>query len=175
MAHPITFKPAPVDPRKELMERVANAPREHADALLTAWELLQTAHDQGILDLAKGLIGGKDIITKKIAESANLPESVSAIRNGMALARVLASFDPDMLQRMAKALDEAAHEKLVAENEAAKHGSASVGYRNEEKSKAPSLWSLLKSATSKDARRGMAFGLTVVSALGRAARGSDAE
>jgi uncharacterized protein YjgD (DUF1641 family) len=175
MAHAITFKPAPVDPRKELMERVENAPREHADALLTAWELLQTAHDQGILDLAKGLIGGKDIITGKIAEAANLPESVAAIRNGMAVARVLASFDPDMLQRMAKALDDAAREKINTEMEAAKHGSGSVGYRNEEGSKAPSLWSLLKSATSKDARRGMAFGLAMVSALGRAARGPDAD
>jgi uncharacterized protein YjgD (DUF1641 family) len=105
MAHPITFKPAPVDPRKELMERVANAPLEHADALLTAWELLQTAHDQGILDLAKGLIGGKDIITGKLAEAANMPESVAGIRNLIAAGRLLSSVNPEMMQRLAQGME----------------------------------------------------------------------
>jgi uncharacterized protein YjgD (DUF1641 family) len=173
MAHPINFVPAKHDPQKELMARVEAAPKEHADALLMAWDVLQTAHDKGILDLAKGLIGGKDIITGKLAEAANMPESVAAIRNGMAMARILASFDPDMLQRMAKSLDDAAREKLVAENQAAMHGSAAVGHRNEKGSKAPSLWSLMKMAFSEDVRRGLGFGLTMLTALGRATRGSE--
>ena len=99
MAHAITFQPAPVDPHQELMKRVDAASREHAEALLVAWDLLQTAHDQGILDLAQGLIGGKNLIAGKLAEAANLPESVAGIRNGIAFARVLGSLDPDMLQR----------------------------------------------------------------------------
>ena len=177
MAHPIKFVPEKHDPQKELMARVEAAPNEHADALLMAWEVLQTAHDKGILDLAKGLIGGKDIITGKIAEAANLPESVAAIRNGMAMARVLGSLDPDMLQRMAKALDNAAREKLKAENEAALHGSAAVGHRNDHRndkvSKAPGLWSLMKMAVSEDVRRGLGFGMTMLGALGRATKGDD--
>src|ERR1700761_3007500 len=139
MAHPITFVPPKHDPRKELMERVEAAPHEHAEALLAAWEVLQTAHDKGMLDLAKGLIGGKDVITGKLAEAANTPEVISGIRNGMAAARGLASLDPDMLQRMARSLDEAAEEKLKAENEAALHGSEAVGHRNEERREAPGL------------------------------------
>ena len=51
MAIPISFKPQPVDPHQELMRRVDAAPREHAEALLVAWDLLQTAHDQGIREL----------------------------------------------------------------------------------------------------------------------------
>jgi uncharacterized protein YjgD (DUF1641 family) len=168
MAHPITFVPQKHDPRKELMERVEAAPHEHAEALLMAWDLLQTAHDKGMLDLAKGLIGGKDIITGKLADAANTPEVIAGIRNGMAAARILASFDPDMLQRMAKSLDDAAEEKLKAENEAAMHGSASVAHRNEERGKTPGLWSLLKMAFSKDVRSGLAYGLTIMAALGRA-------
>jgi uncharacterized protein YjgD (DUF1641 family) len=168
MAHPITFVPQKHDPRKELMERVEAAPHEHAEALLMAWEVLQTAHDKGMLDLAKGLIGGKDVITGKLAEAANTPEVIAGIRNGMAMARVLGSIDPDMLQRMAKALDQAAEEKLKAENEAALHGSASVGHRNEERSKAPGVWTLMKMAFSKDVRSGLAYGLTIMAALGRA-------
>jgi uncharacterized protein YjgD (DUF1641 family) len=165
MAHPITFKPAAIDPHMELMKRVDAAPREHAEALLVAWDLLQTAHDQGILDLAQGLIGGKDIITGKLAEAANLPESVAAIRNGMALARILGSLDPDMLQRLSKGLDDQAKKKLEHEKERAVHGGP--------KSKAdepPSLWQILKRSTSKDGRRGMAFLTDLILSLGRAVK-----
>jgi uncharacterized protein YjgD (DUF1641 family) len=177
MAHPIEFKPAAVDPKRELMARVEAAPKEHAEALLAAWGLLQTAHDQGILDLAQGLMGGKDIITGKLAEAANLPESLAAIRNGIALARVLASFDPDMLQRLAKALDEGSREMLMHEDIAAKHGEKAAkahdaGYgKAKVEEKPPSLWQIGKMAASQDGRRGMGLGMKLLTALGRAARG----
>jgi uncharacterized protein YjgD (DUF1641 family) len=177
MAHPIEFKPAPVDPRQELMRQVEAAPQEHAEALLAAWGLLQTAHDQGILDLAQGLMGGKDIIAGKLAEAANLPESMAAIRNGIALARVLASIDPDMLQRLAKTLDESSRETLERENIAAKHGEKAAeahaaGHgRKKAGDKPPSLWQIGKMAASADGRRGMGFGMKLLTALGRASKG----
>jgi uncharacterized protein YjgD (DUF1641 family) len=172
MAHPITFKPAPVDPQKELMRRVDAAPREHAEALLVAWDLLQTAHNQGILDLAQGLIGGKDIIAGKLAEAANLPESLAAIRNGIALARVLAALDPDMLQRLAKGLNEATHETAAYEKQAAMHGTKSpVAQKHKQaEQKPPSLWQIVKMAFSADARRGLGFGMKMLVALGKATR-----
>jgi len=151
MAHPLTFKPAPVDPHRELMNLVESAPRDHAEALLDLWELLQTAHDKGILDLAEGLIAGKDIIAGKLAEGAALPESVAAIRNGIAMARILGSLDPDMLQRLARGLDE-----------------AHLQHRKEQKP--PSLWQLFRRSTSAEARRGLSFLTLLLSALGRATR-----
>jgi uncharacterized protein YjgD (DUF1641 family) len=190
MAHPITFKPLAISPQMELMKRVESAPREHAEALLVLWDLLQTAHDQGILDLAQGLIGGKDIIAGKLAEGANLPESVAAIRNGIALARVLGALDPDMLHRLARSLDEDSRERLAVEQEQAAHGSeaakraqqqmAAKKARDERKirqvekskaqEKAPSLWGIVKLAVSEDARRGIGFGLKLLVNLGRATR-----
>jgi len=151
MAHPITFKPQPVDYHKELMGRVEAAPREHAEALLVAWDLLQTSHDQGILELAQGLIGGKDIITGKLAEAASIPESVNAIRNGIAMARILGSLDPDMLQRLAQGFDKASKE-------------------HQEETEPPSLWTLFRRSTCPDARRGLSFLTSLLVALGRAAR-----
>jgi uncharacterized protein YjgD (DUF1641 family) len=151
MAHPITFVPQKHDPRKELMERVEAAPHEHAEALLTAWEVLQTAHDKGMLDLAKGLIGGKDVITGKLAEAANTPEVIAGIRNGMAGARLLASVDPEMLQKLAQAMEGAAKD-------------------HKEEKEPPSLWQLFKRGTSKDARRGLSYMTHVLTALGRAMR-----
>jgi len=154
MAHAITFKPAPVDYHQELMKRVESAPREHAEALLVLWELLETAHKQGVLELVEGLIGGKDIIAGKLAESARLPESVAAIRNGIALARVLGSIDPDMLQRFAKGLDEAGQQQ-----------------KKDAAAKAPGLWGLLRRVMSEDARRGIGFATNLLVALGRATKG----
>ena len=151
MAHPITFKPQPVDFHKELMRRVDEAPREHAEALLVAWDLLRTSHDQGILELAQGLIGGKDIIAGKLAEAANIPESVNAIRNGIAMARILGSLDPEMLQRLAKGFDDASKE-------------------HQQEEAPPSLWTLFRRSTSADARRGLSFMTSLLVALGRAAR-----
>jgi uncharacterized protein YjgD (DUF1641 family) len=170
MAHPITFKPAPVDPHRELMKRVDAAPREHAEALLLAWDLLQTAHDQGILDLAQGLLGGKNMIAGKLAEAANLPESISGIRNAIALARVLGSLDPDMLQRLAKGLADASEETAEREKQAALHGTlaAAAQEKKQPQEKPPGLWKIMKMAVSEDGRRGLGFATRLLVALGRA-------
>jgi uncharacterized protein YjgD (DUF1641 family) len=148
LANPLPFKPAPHDPHVELARRVAAAPRDHAEALLAAWETLQTAHDKGVLDLVHGLIGGRDAIASKLAEAGNQPETIAALRNAISLARILASLDPATLDHLAKALDGAARE---AESHA----------------KPPGLWTLAKRAFSADSRRGISWMLTVVSALGR--------
>jgi uncharacterized protein YjgD (DUF1641 family) len=154
MATPISFKPEPVDPREELMRQIREAPREHAEALLVAWDTLQVAHDQGILELVKGLMGGRDIIATKVAEGINTPEGVTAIRNGIALARVLGSLDPDMLHRLSKHLDDAAK-----------------GHKQEQQEeKPPSLWQLFRRLTSDDARRGLSYATWMIAALGRATR-----
>ncbi|HEY4356408.1 MAG TPA: DUF1641 domain-containing protein [Acidobacteriaceae bacterium] len=153
MAIPIAFKPEPVDPHLELMQRVENAPREHAEALLVAWDLLQTAHDQGILDLMQGLVGGRDVISGKLAEMMKSEDGVRLLRNMIALGRVVASIDPDMLQRLGKALDAgaAAHEK---------------------EEKAPGLLEIFRRVRSEDSRRGLSFATHMLSELGRATRGS---
>lgn len=152
MAHAITFKPAPVDYHQELMKRVENAPREHAEALLVLWDTLETAHRQGVLELVQGMIGGKDIIAGKLAESAALPESVAAIRNGIALARLLGSIDPDMLQRLARGMEHAQQE------------------HKREEGRPPSLWRLFRRSTSPNARRGLSFLTHLLITLGRATR-----
>ena len=149
MAHPITFQPQPVDPQKELMQRVQNAPRDHAEALLAAWDLLESAHQKGALDLAQGLIGGRDIIAGKLAEAANSPDGVNAVRNFLALSRIVASLDPDMLYKVSRALDR--NPPRAAE-------------------KPPSLLSLFRQFRAEDTRRGLAYGLDLLAVIGTAAR-----
>src|SRR6185437_10341659 len=97
MAKAINFKPAPVDPSIEYERQLAAAPQEHSEALLSLIDMLQTAHDQGLLDLVHGALGAKDIITGKLAEYAKLPEGVAAIRNLLAMGKLLSAIDPETL------------------------------------------------------------------------------
>jgi uncharacterized protein YjgD (DUF1641 family) len=151
MANPLPFKPAQHDPHQELERKLAAAPREHAEALLVAWDLLQTAHEQGILDLAQGLIGGRDIIATQLAAAANTPEGIAAIRNLIAMGKVLASLDPETLDHLARALDGAARQKEAEE-------------------KPPSLWQLFRRVASNDGRRGLSFATTILTGLGRSTK-----
>lgn len=151
MAHPIAFKPEPIDPHVELMNRVENAPREHAEALLVAWDLLQTAHDQGMLDLLQGLIGGRDLIGGKLAQMMKSEEGIRLARNLLAAGRIVAAVDPDMLQRLGKALDHTARSHA-------------------EEEKPPSLFGLFRRLRSEDSRRGLSVITRMISELGRASR-----
>jgi len=151
MASPISFKPLPVDPHKELMDRVQAAPRDHAEALLVAWDLLQTSHDKGFLDLALGLMGGRDVIAGKLAEAGKSEEGVNALRNALAVGRILAAFDPDMLQRMARSFE--------ADGDAPKL-----------EKKPPSLWQVFRRMTSEDGRRGLGFITALLTKVGGATR-----
>ena len=152
MANPITFTPQPIDPQVELMRRVEAAPREHAEALLVAWDTLQTAHDQGILDLLQGLMGGRDVIAGKLAEAFVLPESINGIRNLIALGRIAAALDPEMLHRLAKALDQGMQ------------GPQPDG-------DTPSMFRILRQATSPAGKRGLSFAVQMLVAIGTATEG----
>ena len=152
MANPITFTPQPVNPHVELMRKVEAAPREHAEALLVAWDMLQTAHDQGILDLLQGLIGGRDVIAGKLATAMAMTESMNAVRNLIALGRIVAAIDPDMLHRLAKAMDQGMQ------------GPKPDG-------ETPSMFRILRQMTSPAGKRGLSFAAQVLVALGTATEG----
>lgn len=153
MAKPLAWNPTPVDPKLELMKQLEAAPREHAEALLAALETLQTAHDKGVLGLVHGVIGGKDIIASELAKGMKSTEGVNAIRNGIALAKMLGGTDPDMLERVAKSFSDADRE-----------------LREEAASKPPGVWALMKRVFSEDGRRGISAATKLLVAFGRATR-----
>lgn len=148
MANPIPFKPQRVDPKLELERRLAEAPTEHGEATLVAWDVLQAAHDEGILDAVHGLIGAKDMIAGKLAEYAKLPEGVAGMRNILAFAKILTTLDPEVLNCVANALDTAALE-------------------HKREQKPPSLFRLIRRVNSEDSRRGLSFLTLMLSSLGQ--------
>lgn len=152
MANPIPFKPAPVDPKHELNRRLDAAPTEHAEALLVAYDLLQSAHDQGLLDLLNGMVGKKDFIAAKIAYYAKQPEGIAAIRNLLNAGKLLTELDPETLEHFTRALQAATTEHKAEQ-------------------RPPSLWQLAKRATSEDSRRGLSFMTLVLGQIGKALKG----
>lgn len=155
MAQPIEFVPKPVDPKMELQRRLESAPREHAEALLVAYDLLEEAHRQGLLDALHGAIAAKDTILGLLAEYSADPAGVNALRNLAALARLVGTLKPESAAEFSKELP-----GLVEQ----------YGRRPEP----PSLWELYKILREPDARRGLALLASMLTALGRAANVSPA-
>jgi uncharacterized protein YjgD (DUF1641 family) len=116
---------------------------EHAEAILVAFDLLEEAHDQGLLDMLLGAVGSKDAIFGKLAEYAREPVSTQALRNLLILAKLLGSIDPEMLR--------------------------AVTAPTEEK-EPPSLWQIFKQIRSKDGRRGLSIAATLLTGLGRSTK-----
>lgn len=104
MSEPIHSYTPQRNAREELRRKVESAPLDHAEALLAAYELLQEAQDHGVLDTLRGAIGAGETLIGKASEYAATPEGIRLIRNLLAMVRVFAAVDPELLDAVAKAL-----------------------------------------------------------------------
>ena len=146
MAQPIALhapaKPAPTNP-----ERLQNAPAEHADAVLSGYELLQLLHDRGVLNLLRGLVGGGDAVIGTIAAAVDTPDSIRAIRNFLLLTKFFASIPPDVLSSLAETVN--------------------AGANREKAHKAPGLLHLLWRLRNEDSRHAVSIALDLLEGLGK--------
>ena len=149
MAQRIKLQLPPRDPKKELAERLEQAPVEYAAAILDSYETLQKLHQSGALSLVRGLLGATDTIVEDVAAGAAMIESIQALRNGMILAKMLGAIDPELLQGFAESARSAlGSTKNIPENP-------------------PGLFSILFGLFSRDSRRGLAFGTQMLKSIGR--------
>jgi len=81
-------------------ERLHNAPREHAEAILSGYELLQLLHDRGVLNLLRGLVGAGDELIGTISAAVDTPESIRGIRNFLLLTKFFAGIPPEVLSSL---------------------------------------------------------------------------
>jgi uncharacterized protein YjgD (DUF1641 family) len=146
MAQPIAFH-APAKPAPANMERLRNAPAEHAEALLSAYELLQLLHDRGVLNLLRGLVVGGDALIGTIVAAVDTPESIRAIRNFLLLTKFFANIPPDVLTSLADTVN--------------------AGAKREKAHKAPGLLRLLWRLRSEDSRHAASVALDLVEGLGK--------
>ena len=148
MARPIQLEVPVGDARAELQSRLERAPVEHAEALLNAYELLESLHDCGVLDLLRGALGSRDELLEIAVKSARSPESIRAIRNVVLLIKMLGAIDPEVLKHFTQAVPEAF--------QAAATPLAPIG-----------LVKLVSKFGDRDFRRGMAALNAVLETLGR--------
>ncbi|HWN99467.1 MAG TPA: hypothetical protein VNS63_09380 [Blastocatellia bacterium] len=138
MARPIPLEIPPRDPQRELNSRLQQAPLEHAEAVLAAYEVLQGLHDSGVLEVFRGTLGGGEKILEQIVDVAREPESIRMTRNLVLLARALGEINPALLGDLTRAVPRA----LVQ--------------ANAEEAKPPGLFKLIGTFWNKDFRRGLA-------------------
>ena len=146
MAQPIAFH-VPVNHTNSNAERLRNAPAEHAEALLSAYELLQLLHDRGVLNLLRGLVGSGDEVIGTITAAVDKPESIRAIRNFLLLTQFFASIPPDVLNSLVETVR--------------------AGAEREKSHKAPGLLSLFARLRNKDSRHAMAVALDLLEGFGK--------
>src|SRR5207244_10758038 len=104
MSQPIRLEFPARDPRTELQTRLQDAPLQHAEALLSGYDLLQRLHDRGVLDLLRGGLGSSDKVLSIVVDAAKTPEAINATRNLLILSKVVFSLEPELLEDIAQAV-----------------------------------------------------------------------
>jgi uncharacterized protein YjgD (DUF1641 family) len=149
MAQPIPLHPGPRDQSHEINSRLQQAPLEHGEAVLAAYEVLQGLHDRGVLELMRGTLGGSEKILEQIVAVASSAEAIRATRNLLLLGATLGEIEPALLSDLTRAIPRA----LVQ--------------ANSEQSKPPGLFKLLSTFWNADFRRGLAAFNDLVMMFGR--------
>jgi len=149
MARPIPLEIPPRDPRAELRRRLEQAPEEHAEAVLAAYEVLQELHDRGVLEIMRGALAASDEILETVVDDVKTPQAIRAIRNLLFWRQILGSIEPEWFKGIFKAIPEG------------------IAAATAEREKAVGLFTLLRRLTSKDSLRGLAAALDFLQAFGR--------
>lgn len=149
MAQPIALEVPPRNPRADLRSRLEQAPEEHAEAVLAAFELLQELHNCGALEIMRGALAARDEILEKVVDGARTPEAIRAIRNLLFLRQILGSIEPDWFKGIFQAIPEG------------------IAQATAEREQPIGLFGLLRRLTRKDSLRGLAAAIDFLQAFGR--------
>jgi uncharacterized protein YjgD (DUF1641 family) len=104
MSQPIRLEFPPRDARAEFQTRLQNAPLQHAEALLSGYDVLQRLHDRGVLDLLRGGLGSSDRVLSIVVDTAKSPEAINATRNLLILSKVVFTLEPALLEDIVTAV-----------------------------------------------------------------------
>src|SRR6202162_2319173 len=146
MAEPISLLP-PHQNGAGADRHLRDAPHQHADAILSALELLQLLHDRGVLDLRRGMVGAGDQLVGTLTAAVDTPESLRAIRNFILLTKFFGSIPPDILNSLVNA--------------------AVQGADREKARRAPGMLHLLRRLRSENSRHAIAVTLDLLESVGK--------
>ena len=147
MSQPIRLEFPPRDARAELQSRLQDAPLQHAEALLSEYDLLQRLHDRGVLDLLRGGLGSSDKVLSIVVDAAKTPEAINATRNLLILSKIAFALEPALLEDIVTAVPN------------------SLAQAREKKPL--SLWQMFKKMCSQDTRRALSAMLGLLESFGK--------
>ena len=133
------------------------APEEHAEAVLAAYEVLQELHNRGVLEIMRGALAASDDILEKIVDNARTPEAIRAIRNLLFWRQILGSIEPDWFKGIFQAIPEG------------------IAQATAERDQPVSVFGVLRRLTSKDSLRGLAAAIDFLQAFGRHLHSSESQ
>jgi uncharacterized protein YjgD (DUF1641 family) len=143
MAIAVEFREfTPRNSRNDLMRRLEQAPEEHAEAILSAYDLLQRMHERGLIDIASGLLSAGNTVIERVADVASSKQVITALRLVLMVTNLLDKIDPDQIAAILSAPERKPH----------------------------SLLAIGKDAMSEDARVGLATAVRVLKVLGSSLR-----
>ena len=157
MAQPIPLEIPPRNARAELRSRLEQAPEEHAEAILAAYEVLQQLHERGVLEIMRGGLAASDEIMEKAVDAAKTPEGIRAIRNLLFWRQILGSIEPEWFKGIFQAIPEG------------------IAQATAEREQPIGLFDLLRRLTSKDSLRGLAAAIDFLQAFGRHLHSSEGQ
>ena len=149
MAQPIPLEIPPRNPRAELRSRLEQAPEQHAEAVLAAYEVLQELHSRGVLEIMRGALAASDELLEKVVDGAKTPEAIRAIRNLLFWRQILGSIEPEWFKGIFQAIPEGLAQATAERDQP-------VGF-----------FRVLRRLTDKDSLRGLAAAIDFLQAFGR--------
>lgn len=149
MSTPIPLISPARNARAELQVRLQNAPLEHAEALLSAYEVLQGLHDRGVFELLRGALGSSDKVIEILVEAAKTDNTVRGMRNLIIVAKTLGTIEPALVEGFARSLPEA------------------IALTKAYETKPPGFWGILKQFRNRNFRRGLVLVNSMLEAFGR--------
>jgi uncharacterized protein YjgD (DUF1641 family) len=157
MAQPIHLEIQPRNPRAELRSRLDQAPEQHAEAVLAAYEVLQELHNHGVLEIMRGALAASDELLEKVVDNARTPKAIRGVRNLLFWRRILGSIEPEWFKGIFQAIPEG-----IAQ--------ATAG-----RERPVSFFGLLRRLGNKDTLRGLAAAIDFLEAFGRHLQSSESQ
>jgi uncharacterized protein YjgD (DUF1641 family) len=149
MSSPIPLSIPARDPRAELKVRLQNAPVDHAEALLSVYEVLQGLHDRGVFELMRGALGSSDKVIEILAEAGKNENAVRGIRNLIILTKTIGTIEPALVEGFARSLPEA------------------ISLTKAYEANPPGLFGILKQFRNRNFRRGLVLVNSMLESFGR--------
>jgi uncharacterized protein YjgD (DUF1641 family) len=149
MAKPIQLDFPPRDHQAELQQRLAQAPAEHAAAILEFYELLEVLHEQKVLAALRGAVAAGDDLVGHLAQAAAQPETIRALRNFIALTKIFGQIDPELFEAVECSLPPQFKDRNLRRQ-----------------TPPPSLWSIVRTLGSPPVRRALFAGGLMLAGIG---------